>query len=80
MSKHMSQVRLSVPNCESEQLVMWVLCEEINGQKMIDFVVSSRGINFSPSSRGLVGKSICNKQELLLLSFLKRKVDYKMET
>ena len=66
VAKHMSRVRLSVPNCESEQLVMWVLCEDINGQKMIDFVVS-RGINLSPSSHGLVGKPICNKQQLLLL-------------
>ena len=50
-----------MPNCDSEQLVMWILCENINGQKMTDFVVS-RGINFSQSSHGLVGKPICNKQ------------------
>ena len=60
---------------------MWVLCEDINRQKMIDFVFS-RGINLSPSSHGLVGKPIYNKQQLLLLSFIisKSKVDYKMET
>ena len=61
VAKHMSRVRLSVPNCESEQLVMWILCEDINGQKMIDFLIS-RGINLSPSSHGLVGKPICNKR------------------
>ena len=61
VAKHMSWVRLSVPNFDSEQLVMWILCEDINGQKMTDFVVS-RGINFSPSSHDLVGKPICNKQ------------------
>ena len=60
VAKHMSRVRLSVPNCENEQLVMWILCEDINGQKMIDFVIS-RGISFGPAAHGLVGKPICSK-------------------
>ena len=57
--KHNSQrkVSLSVPNCENEQLVMWILCKTIAGQEMIDFEIS-RGLNLRPTSHGLIGKSI----------------------
>jgi hypothetical protein len=49
------RVRISVPNCEKEQLVMWATCVRINGQKMIDFTIS-RAINLNPTSHGLVGQ------------------------
>ena len=54
VTKHMSRVRVSVPNCENEQLVMWMMCDTINNQYMINFVIS-RGINLSPTSHGLMG-------------------------
>lgn len=54
VTKHMSRVRVSVPNCENEQLVMWIMCQRINGQSLIDFVIS-RGVNLSPTSHGLIG-------------------------
>ena len=55
VKKYNSRVRISVPNCENINLVMWVLCQEVGGQKMIKFVVS-RGVNLRPTSHGLVGK------------------------
>lgn len=54
-------VRVSVPNCDREELVMWIMCDVIissNGRHsdgMIDFVIN-RGANLSPSSHGLVGE------------------------
>ena len=55
VSKHRSnRVRVSVPNCENVQLVMWVMCEMINRQEMLKFVIT-RGINLRPTSHGLLG-------------------------
>ena len=51
------KVSLSVPNCENEQLVMWILCKTIAGQELIDFEIT-RGLNLRPTSHGLIGKSI----------------------
>ena len=51
-----NRIRIAVPNCETQDLVMWVICEVQRGQPMIKFVVS-RGFNLSPTSHGLVGKS-----------------------
>ena len=50
-----NRARVSVPNCENLQLVMWVVCEMVNGQEMIKFVIT-RGINLRPTSHGLLGK------------------------
>ena len=55
--KYGQRVRISVPNCENTQLVMWLLCEEIEDQGMIRFVMS-RGVNLQPTSHGLLGE--CN--------------------
>ena len=52
------RARVSVPNCENLQLVMWVICERVNGQEMIKFVIT-RGINLRPTSHGLLGKTSC---------------------
>ena len=49
------RVRISVPNCENIDLVMWVVCEERSGQPMIKFVVA-RGHNLTPTSHGLIGR------------------------
>ena len=51
-----NRIRISVPNCESTELVMWVTCEVQGEQPMIKFVVA-RGFNLRPTSHGLVGKS-----------------------
>ena len=50
-----NRVRVSVPSCDSLELVMWVVCEQRQGQPMIKFVVS-RGHNLSPTSHGLIGE------------------------
>ena len=53
-----NRIRISVLNCESTDLVMWVTCEVQGEQSMIKFVVA-RGFNLRPTSHGLVGKSNC---------------------
>ena len=51
------RVRMSVPNCEYLDLVMWVMYEQIDGQRMLKFVIS-RGYNLAPTSHGLIGKEV----------------------
>ena len=46
--------RIAVPNCERQDLVSWVICEEGD---MLKFVIT-RGFNLQPTSHGLVGKYI----------------------
>ena len=49
-----NRVRISVPNCENINLVMWVTCQNLNGQQMIRYDIS-RGLNLRPTSHGLLG-------------------------
>ena len=49
-----NRVRISVPNCDNLNLVMWVMCQNISGQPMIRFVIT-RGLNLRPTSHGLLG-------------------------
>ena len=53
-----NRVRITVPNCNDahdfDDLVFWVLCQEINGQEMIKFQVF-RGSGLIPDSHGLIG-------------------------
>ena len=49
------KVRVTVPNCENIQLVMWVTCREVSSSRMIRFVIT-RGINLTPTSHGFLGK------------------------
>ena len=62
------RVRISVPNCDNQKLVMWVICEHGSLQlfgsdsdrtvyeaRMIKFVVA-RGFNLQPTSHGIIGK------------------------
>ena len=51
-----NRIRISVPNCENVDLVMWMICEVRRGQPMMKFVVA-RGFNLRPTSHGLIGKS-----------------------
>lgn len=46
--------RIAVPNCERQDLVSWVVCEQGN---MLKFVIT-RGFNLQSTSHGLVGKQL----------------------
>ena len=59
VSKYRQRVRVSVPNCNNVQLVMWVECEEVGGQEMLKFIIS-RGVNLQPTSHGLLGSYTVN--------------------
>ena len=57
-----NRVRISVPNCNNLNLVVWVMCQNNSGQPMIRFVIT-RGLNLRPTSHGLLGMSLqMNKQ------------------
>ena len=55
VNKHFDRVRISVPNCEYQDLVMWAMYQKINGQKMLKYVIT-RGYNLAPTSHGLLGE------------------------
>ena len=55
--RYSNRVRISVPNCELVDLVMWVIMVEMMGQNMIKFVIT-RGVNLAPTSHGLVGEPV----------------------
>ncbi len=66
VKRYGNRVRISVPNCQEQTLVMWVMCErrslrnpddpsEILTGDMIKFVVM-RGLNFGRKAHGLLGK------------------------
>ena len=57
VSKYRERVRVSVPNCDNVQLVMWVECEEVGGQEMLKFIIS-RGVNLQATSHGLLGSYV----------------------
>lgn len=48
------RVRISVPNCEYIDLVMWITREQVNRQGMLRLQIS-RGYNLAPTSHGLIG-------------------------
>ena len=55
-----NRTRITVPNCDDD-LVFWVVCQNIMGQRMIKFQVF-RGSALRPDSHGLIGNSFqCNK-------------------
>ena len=54
--RYSNRVRISVPNCELIDLVMWVMYMEMGGQNMLKFVIT-RGTNLAPTSHGLIGKT-----------------------
>ena len=55
VSKHQNKVRVSVPNCQNLQLVMWITCQSVSGYPMIRYDIT-RGINLRSTSHGLIGK------------------------
>jgi hypothetical protein len=50
-----SAVRVSVPNCASSPLVMWIRCRRPNNQPQLRFDIT-RGLNLDPTSHGLLGQ------------------------
>ena len=46
--------RIVMPNCERQDLVSWVICEEGD---MLKFVIT-RGFNLQPTSHGIIGEYI----------------------
>lgn len=48
-------VRMSVPNCDGTDLVMWAICQNVAGQGLLKVVVS-RGLNLRPTSHGVLGE------------------------
>ena len=53
-----NRARIAVPNCNNDHdfddLIFWVVCQNISGQKMIKFQVV-RGSGLVPDSHGLIG-------------------------
>ncbi len=58
VKKYRNRVRISVPNCNRTNLVMWVTCTDVGDYAMLHFTIR-RGINLSPSSHGLLGMCVC---------------------
>ena len=64
--KYNNRIRISVPNCADEDLVMWVICQngtlenpdtsEYFTVEMIRFVIA-RGFNLNEKSHGILGES-----------------------
>ena len=50
-----NRVRIAIPNCGNVDLVLWFICQNVQGQMMSKFVIA-RGVNLQPTSHGLVGK------------------------
>ena len=55
--RSLQRVRVSVPNCENVQLVMWAICEGEGAQQQIRVMIT-RGLNLRPTSHGLIGISM----------------------
>ena len=53
VSKVRNRVRVSVPNCGGNRLVMWVTCQDPGGMMRFDI---TRGVGLTPTSHGLLGK------------------------
>lgn len=62
-----NRIRIAVPNCEDQNLVMWVFCQDATFSvpgvsqrlqtQMIRFVIS-RGLSLNESSHGILGKFV----------------------
>ena len=52
-----SFVRVSVPNCATSPLVMWIKCWSVNDQSQLRFDIT-RGFNLNPTSHGLLGELV----------------------
>ena len=48
-------IHITVPNCESQDIRMWVTHQENGGQSMLEFTVAG-GNTLAPTSHGLIGE------------------------
>ena len=51
VSRRLHRVRVSVPNCDRVQLVMWLVSERDQQLR----ITVTRGLNLRPTSHGLIG-------------------------
>ena len=51
VTRRLHRVRVSVPNCDRVQLVMWLVSE---GDQQLKITIT-RGLNLTPTSHGLIG-------------------------
>lgn len=50
-----NRTRIAIPNCGNVDLVIWFICQNVQGQMMSRFVIA-RGVNLQPTSHGIVGR------------------------
>lgn len=55
VTRRRNRTRIAIPNCGNIDLVLWFICQNIQGQMMSKFVIA-RGVNLQPTSHGIVGK------------------------
>ena len=55
VSRRRNRIRIAIPNCGNIDLVLWFICQTVQGQMMSRFVIA-RGVNLQPTSHGLVGR------------------------
>lgn len=48
-------IRITVPDCEFQDTMMWVMYQEISGQRMLQFIIDG-GSTLAPTSHGLLGE------------------------
>lgn len=55
VTRRRNRTRIAIPNCGNIDLVLWFICQNVQGQMMSRFVIA-RGVNLQPTSHGIVGK------------------------
>lgn len=64
VTRRRTHVRISVPNCDSHRLVMYVTCDNLaEGVPMIRFDIT-RGVNLLPTSHGLLGMALMSSNDV----------------
>ena len=55
VTRRRNRIRIALPNCGNIDLVIWFICQNVQGQMMSRFVIA-RGVNLQPTAHGIVGK------------------------
>ena len=55
--RYEGRVKIAVPNCGRQELVLWFICKTVHNAVTSEFIIA-RGVNLQPTSHGLVGKMI----------------------
>lgn len=55
--RYEGRVKIAVPNCGRQDLVLWFICKTVHNAVISEFIIA-RGVNLQPTSHGLVGKMI----------------------